>query len=52
MMELDIINLFGFTPKDGIRDNILNFGVRILYKITKVACLENWNKVFANGFQQ
>jgi hypothetical protein len=22
IMELDIINLFGFTPKDGIRDNM------------------------------
>jgi hypothetical protein len=46
-MEVDIINMFGFT----LKDNILEW-VRTLYKIIPIAHLKSWSKHFANISKQ
>jgi hypothetical protein len=46
IVEVDIINLFGFTFKD-----ISSNEVKILFKIIQVACLKNWNNFFMNTFE-
>jgi hypothetical protein len=49
-VELDIIKLFGFTFKDGIKDNILEWNENFVQDHFNW-CLENWKKFFANGFK-
>jgi hypothetical protein len=49
-MELDIINLFGFTPKDGIRANMSKWGKNFVQDHPS-CILGTLEQGLANGFE-